>query len=66
MDHSDNYDSEVSAIGRPAKEGEATKTIYGTMKDSMRYEFSPKPEIRAAEIDNYLLLIEGIYLMNSL
>ena len=51
-DHGENHrhDSEGSAVGKPAAEPEATKTIVVTTLDSMRYTFSPQPDLKANEI----------------
>ncbi|WP_083598701.1 hypothetical protein [Cycloclasticus pugetii] len=56
-DHGENHrhDSEGSAVGKPAAESEATKTIVVTTLDSMRYTFSPQPDLKANEIVKFVI-----------
>jgi len=53
------HDDEGSVVGKPAAEADATKTINVVTKDSMRYAFSPEPDIKAGDIVTFIITNEG-------
>lgn len=53
------HDNEGSAVGKPAAEADATKTINVVAKDSMRYAFSPVPDIKSGDIVTFIVTNEG-------
>ena len=53
------HDNEGSAVGKPASEADATKTINVVAKDTMRYVFSPDPDIKAGDIVTFIISNEG-------
>ena len=53
------HDDEGSAVGKPAVEADATKTIQVITKDSMRYVFSAEPDIKAGDIVTFVITNEG-------
>ena len=57
MEHQHN--SEISAVGQPAAESAATKTIAVTTLDSMRYTFSPQPDLKSGDIVKFVITNEG-------
>lgn len=57
--HSEKHDSEGSAVGKPASVVQATRTITVVMRDTMRYEFTPKPNIKAGEVVRFVVLNKG-------
>lgn len=59
-DHAHGHDNEGSRVGQPAVEVDAMKSIYVVTKDTMRYEFSPKPEVRAGDIVKFVITNEGL------
>lgn len=56
---SHQHDSEGSAVGKPAAESAATKTIVVTTLDSMRYTFSPQPDLKANDIVKFVITNMG-------
>ena len=57
--HGDEHDSEGSAVGKPASVDQATRTIEVVMRDTMRYEFTPKPNIKAGDIVKFVVSNKG-------
>ncbi len=53
------HDDEGSAVGKPASEAGATKIIQVVTKDSMRYAFSPEPDIKVGDIVTFIITNEG-------
>ncbi|MBV1919433.1 MAG: hypothetical protein KUG73_02025, partial [Pseudomonadales bacterium] len=53
------HDGEGSAVGKPATEADATKTIQVVTKDFMRYAFSPEPDIKAGDVVTFIITNEG-------
>ncbi len=58
-DNEGGVGDEESAVGKPAAEADSTKTIQVVTKDSMRYEFSPVPDIKAGDIVTFIVTNEG-------
>lgn len=53
------HDDEGSSVGEPASAAEATKTIRVITMDTMRYEFSPKPNLKAGDIVKFIVNNQG-------
>lgn len=58
--NSHKHDAQESAVGKPATESEATKKIQVVTKDSMRYVFSPEPDIKTGDIVTFTIINEGL------
>ncbi len=50
---------EGSAVGKAGVEADATQTIQVVTKDSMRYVFSPEPDIKSGDIVTFIITNEG-------
>ena len=59
MVHNDEHDSEGSSVGMPAAADQATSIIRVYMRDSMRYEFVPKPNIKKGDIVKFVVINKG-------
>lgn len=57
--HVHKHNGEGSAVGKPGIEADATKTIQVVTKDSMRYAFSPEPDIKQGDIVTFIVTNEG-------
>lgn len=53
------HDSEGSPVGAPVDAKMATRTIKVTTKDTMRYEFSDKLNLKAGEVVKFIVTNEG-------
>lgn len=53
------HDSEGSAVGQPATESAATKTIAVTTLDTMRFTFSSQPDLKAGDIVKFVITNKG-------
>ncbi|HEB29203.1 MAG TPA: copper-binding protein [Porticoccus sp.] len=60
-DHNDGHqhDNEGSSVGEPALAVQATQTIHVTTMDTMRYKFSPQPELKAGDIVKFVITNQG-------
>ena len=61
MDHAKEHQHgpEGSGVGQPADESAATQTIAVTTLDSMRYTFSPQPDLISGDIVKFVITNEG-------
>ena len=57
-EHSGHH-SEGSAVGQPATESAATKTIAVTTLDTMRFTFSSQPDLKAGDIVKFVITNKG-------
>jgi uncharacterized cupredoxin-like copper-binding protein len=53
------HDSGTSPVGKPAAPAQATRTIQVTTKDTMRYEFSTTPDLKAGDVVKFVITNEG-------
>ncbi len=58
-DNEHQHDGHESAVGKPATVSQATKKIQVVTKDSMRYVFSPEPDIKTGDIVTFIITNEG-------
>lgn len=58
-DEGHQHDEEGSPVGAPALAAQATKTIYVTTMDTMRYKFSPLPDIKVGDIVKFIITNQG-------
>jgi len=59
-DHAHGHDSEGSRVGYPSDEVDEVKIIHVVTKDTMRYEFSPKPEVEEGDVVKFVVTNEGL------
>jgi len=57
--HKHAHSSEGSNVGLPTADSEATTTIHVNMMDSMRYEFSPEPNIKSGDVVTFVITNKG-------
>jgi len=58
-DEGHQHDDEGSPVGEPALAVQATQTIHVTAMDTMRYKFSPQPELKAGDIVKFVITNQG-------
>ncbi|MBL4869139.1 MAG: cupredoxin family protein [Pseudomonadales bacterium] len=58
-DEEHQHDSGGSPVGEPGLAGQATKIVHVITLDTMRYEFSPQPDIRAGDIVKFIVTNQG-------
>ena len=58
-DEEHQHDSEGSPVGEPGLADQATKIIQVITLDTMRYEFSPQPDIKAGDAVKFIVTNQG-------
>jgi len=54
-----HHDSEGSPVGKPGMMSEVTKTIHVSTVDSMRFEFSSEPTLKAGDVVKFVVTNKG-------
>lgn len=58
-DHEHGHKNETSAVGKPAKLSQASKTVYLTTEDTMRFKFSSMPDLKDGDIVKFVITNNG-------